>query len=58
MKKFCIVVTEYDPFDGRTYTHSVIAYQDANDSDILWYDSAYGVEQIAYASDHPEMVAC
>lgn len=55
MKKFCIVVTEYDPFDGHTYTHSVIAYQDA---DILWYDSAYGVEQIAYVSEHPEMVAC
>ena len=55
MKKFCIVVTEYDPFDGHAYTHSVIAYQD---SDILWYDSAYGVEQIAYVSEHPEMIAC
>ena len=57
MKKFRIVVAECDPFNGHTYTHSVIAYQDANDSNILWYDSAYGVEQIAYASEHPEMVA-
>lgn len=58
MKKFRIVVAECDQFNGHTYTHSVIAYQDANDSNILWYDSAYGVEQIAYASEHPEMVAC
>lgn len=58
MKKFCISITECDPFDGRTYTHSVIAYQDSDNSDILWYDSAYGVEQIAYASEHPEMIAC
>ena len=58
MKKFCIVVTECDPFDNRTYTHSVVAYQDDIDSNVLWYDSAYGVEQITYASEHPEMVAC
>lgn len=58
MKKFRIVVTECDPFDYCTYTRSVVAYQDYNGSDILWYDSAYGIEQIAYASEHPEMVAC
>jgi hypothetical protein len=58
MKKFRIVVTECDPFDYRIYNRTVVAYQDSNDSNILWYDSAYGIEHMAYASEHPEMVAC
>lgn len=57
MKKFRIVVTECDPFDYRTYSHSVIAYQDTTDSDLLWYDNSYGLEQCAYLSNHPEAVA-
>ena len=57
MKKFRIVVTESDPFDYRIYERVVIAYQDKNDSNMLWYDSAYGIERLAYASEHPEAVA-
>ena len=44
MVKFLIEVAE----------HQVVAYQDSNDADLLWYDDAYGIECVAYLSEHPE----
>lgn len=34
--------------------HQVVAYQDSNDTNLLWYDNDYGIECIAYLSEHPE----
>ena len=54
--KYLIIVDGIDQFDGHQYQTTVVATQDESDPDLLWYSDTYGLDHIAYLSDHPEAV--